>query len=140
MKGKGMNINLFDCFTVKILTELYGQFPVKKDFNVREFNKEFCSEYYGKKTGETITEILDGTFVFLEENELISYDKSKDGYRGGLFLDTGLTLKGLQLLKKEPNSIKERQALGDLLIEKVKERGLDNATEFLEKGLWGLFA
>ncbi|WP_324172000.1 hypothetical protein [Sulfurimonas sp.] len=135
-----MNSELFDCFTGRILGELYESFPVKKVLDIRSFDTEPCVEFY-KTSPHDMEEILKGTIEFLEENELITFDRSKNGWQGGFFSGATLSLKGLQLLKKAPKSIeKDYESIGDKLIKAVKEQGIHRASTIVNEKLWGLLS
>ena len=136
-----MHTQLFDCFTAKVLGELYEQFPIKKRFITSEFNKDVCVQFYRDEQGAKIDEILYGTIVFLEENELITFDRSKNGWQSGVFSDTGLTLKGLQLLKKEPQTMRaDYESVGDKIINAMKDKGIQSAASVVNEKLWGLMS
>ena len=128
------NIRLFDCFTAKILGELYAKFPIKQDYESFNFATESCITDRGLQKDEELEDTVLYTFLFLEENGIISFDKTK-AYQNGIFYQCGLTMRGLTLLKKEPKSVSKNKNIGEILVEKIKEQGIEKASI----GLFGLF-
>lgn len=133
-----INIRVFDCLTAKIMADLYEKFPIKQDYTLWNFDKEVCMQYVSADRSKRL-DVLKGTFTFLEENGLITFNENS-GVENGFFYETGLTLEGLKLLNKEPKSIKTTEKIGDLLVKTIKDKGLDMAGGIVEKGLWGLLA
>lgn len=143
MRGKKMdNHQLFDCFTAQILGKLYESFPKKQDFWINDFDISFCIDPKERIPNEDDEEILEGTFLFLEENGILCFDK-ESGYSMGrysAFIQTGLTLKGLKLLDKTPQSMVQEETIGEKIIKTLKTQGSRAAGNLLEKGLWGLLS
>ena len=136
------NHQLFDCFTAQILGKLYDNFPKKIDFWINDFDLSFCVDPKERMASEDDEKILHGTFVFLEENGIICFDKEvgygTDAYE--VFSKTGLTLKGLKLLNKTPQSIVKQATIGETISTTLKERGTRVAANLMEKSLWGLLS
>ena len=136
------NHQLFDCFTAQILGKLYDNFPKKVDFWMGDFDIGFCVDPKKRVPNEDDEKILEGTFHFLEENGIVCFDK-ENGYgmdAQEVFYATGLTLKGLKLLNKTPQSIVSGPSIGETISTTLKKRGTRVAADLLEKGLWGLLS
>lgn len=128
MADKINNIQLFDCYTAKILAKLYETFPRKQNVFKDTFISDCDSDLELK---EKIDFVCD-TLRFLKENGFITY---KDYLKADNcnFQDMTLTLKGLSILNSEPQSIKSRETIGDKIVETVKNGAFSTAAELTKQ-------
>lgn len=102
------NIALFNQYCGKILSTLYGEFPLKIDLKASDFTHKTIDT-------ETLTQpkenkLFFATIDFLKQENLIVFAK-KDNLE--YIHQCSLTLKGLNLLNQIPKSLQE--SYGNLL-------------------------
>lgn len=120
------NIELFDQYTARVLSELYQSFPFKKDLIISELIKD--SGYSGQieqdhfdivtgdESAKRRAELLEETIEWLGQSGYLHYRDRQPYVR---FADVRLTAKALEVMKSLPESLKQKQMLGDLLVKSV---------------------
>ncbi|MGC1951617.1 MAG: hypothetical protein WA970_03345 [Gammaproteobacteria bacterium] len=98
MENNERNMEKFNEFTTKLLSNLHDTFPVEQDIMI--------TEYRDLDTVEN-SAIFFSTIKFLEKEGYISHS---DQIYGG-FLAVCLTLKGLAVLNSKPASISKSETL-----------------------------
>lgn len=102
------NIALFNQYCGKILSTLYGEFPLKIDLKASDFTHKTIDT-------ETLTQpkenkLFFATIDFLKQENLITFAKNDNVE---YIYQCSLTLKGLNLLNQIPKSLQE--SYGNLL-------------------------
>jgi hypothetical protein len=127
------NMEIFDCFTVSVLSELYERFPVKTKIDGYETVGK-CKYLDGSEIDILErTLILKSTFEFLEENNFIKYEGNIDS--SCVAFDCVLTIKGLNVLNKEPESINKKATVGQNIRGAIKTGAYDVAIGYLKQVL-----
>lgn len=117
------NIDTFNKMTASVFADLYEAFP--KPLVLQ------CEEFCAKHSLLESEDICKATVEFLEAEGLIRF-KSVSGAN---FAQVSLTMKGLSVLKKTPNSVKHEQSVGELVVEKIKSGAINIASELLQNAL-----
>lgn len=124
------NIEEFNKGVVHILAELYENFPNRVQLNTNDFPKVEYSDEDLITNGKVdryldLCEIYRNTAYFLLDEGYISGQKP-EGYT--YINECTLTSKGLAVLQKVPETLKERKSsIGDFFVEVVKD-SFKNAT------------
>lgn len=95
------NIKQFDLYVGKILAYLYAKFPCRAGFD------------YSVEFGECDVEIMRETLIFLQESEFITIENFAINMPA--CENVRLSIKGLELLKQTPKSLKSASTIGDYL-------------------------
>lgn len=97
----------FNRLTLTILADLYESFPMFTAISPKEFYN--AADGWGAA-------IFEGTVRFLYDEGFIKYSFEANASDGPMFMGVQLTLKGLEILKKSPDSLERQQTI----IDKVK--------------------
>lgn len=134
------NIELFDQYTARVLSELYQAFPFKKELVICELIQE--SGYTGKieqdhfdivtgdESAKRRAELLEETIEWLGQSGYLHYRDRQPYVR---FADVRLTAKALEVMKSLPDSLKQKQMLGDLLVKSVSNGAASTAKTILSQ-------
>lgn len=119
------NIDIFDIFTGYVLGELYESFPICIEINLQDFIKKTD----GIDNTEKNQLILSETLFWLQDNNFLDFpipnEKPLKRFDGALaypqFSCVVLTAKGLEVLKKVPKSLNDKEkGMGEHLMEAAK--------------------
>ena len=110
------NITLFNQYCGKILSMLYGEFPLKVDLKASDFTHKTIDAETLATPKEN--ELFFATIDFLRQEKLIVFTKNDNLEH---IHQCSLTLKGLNLLNQIPKSLQE--SYGSLLKKYAKTAG-----------------
>lgn len=120
------NIELFDQYAARVLSELYQSFPFEKDLIISELIKDsgYSSQIEqnpldivtGDESAKRRAELLEKTIEWLGQSRYLHYRNRQPYVR---FTDVRLTAKALAVMKSPSDSLKQKQMLGDLLVKSV---------------------
>lgn len=131
------NIEKFDDYAGRIFAELYKRFPMPYTLNPHDFVE--ITEIWDERLEMTFAS-EDAKFFVATGNWLIdagyvyAAKKNTSGIK-----DAVLTSKGLEILKATPDSVSEKNSLGEALISSVAEGGKE-VTKGLVAQAFGLGA
>lgn len=122
------NIDLFNKYVAIILSQLYENFPIKRDldgFQISGFTVEECVQILASEGAEPKeVRVACYTIEWLVEN---GYIRALHGSYN-LFQRCGLTEKGLAVLRSTPASLQQPdETFGDSLVRLLKEGSMDAA-------------
>jgi len=131
------NIELFDEYAARVLSQLYEQFPVKTGIDVRKLTGHVDTNEYGailSPDGQRSrqAEIAYATIEWLVETGYIRCKKAAPPYG---YSQCVLTAKGLEILKATPASVQSGKTIGDRLVQFVREGALDLAGDAVKAAL-----
>ena len=131
------NIDRFDKYVALILSELYGQFPVKTDLDVRKLTGHSHMDDFGTICAPNGKESRDAKIAYATIEWLIDtgYVRAKEPRHPIGFRQCVLTAEGLKLLKATPSSVQITETVGDKLVRHVKENALDLAIDVAKGAL-----
>ena len=129
-ENENNNIELFDCYTSKILAHLYSTFPVKQHLK-KEFFIEECDN--SMREDEKIRFVCD-TMIWLKENNFIHYTQHSK-FKNCNFTHVSLTMQGLVILKSEPKTVTTKETIGDKLVEMVRLGANTTAAELTKQAI-----
>lgn len=130
MKNKKYrNIEIFDMQVTLILSMAYEVFPKSLQVNCAklEDKMKMADEKY-RVSEEEHSLYCNDTMSFLEDNELI---KKRARTVDDKYIGVTLTLKGLKLLKQQPQSISDEPTIGDTISDKIKDGIFDSAVSIM---------
>lgn len=94
------NIDEFNRLTSTILVTLYDHFPHHSVIQANDFFEN---------VDEKVFSCTDGTMTFLRDEGFIKFSDSAG--EGQIFIGVQLTLRGLELLNRSPESLKDHQTI-----------------------------
>ena len=131
------NIEAFNQVVAITLVKLYEAFPGKVSLCPEAVGVEVIKQF--KLSGDSVEVTLEaapGSIEFLVDEGFIVCNDRIRTYSGPQFPDAKLTLKGLNLLGKVPDSVAEgaeRQSFADQLRSVVETGAKDSATDIVKQ-------
>jgi len=117
------NIDEFNRLTLEILGRLYEEFPNEIFISVNEF--------YEDSQATSHLDTFAGTIEFLRREGYLIYESGTD--EGVMFSGMQLTMRGLSLLERVPDSVSDGKSVGkkitDLVRSGMKTVGKEAITE-----------
>ncbi len=137
------NIELFDEYTARVFSRLYQSFPVKQTIDILEFFELGVPDKYqpgfvlnikGERDifSEQNAKLAWHTLIFLKENGFVSIGRESP-YT--YFSDVTLTIKGLNVLQAEPDSIKPAKRIGNEIIGALNTGRLEAAKALVRQAI-----
>jgi len=123
------NIEMFNRLSACLFAELYETFPKSI---VHLSVMKFCEKY----GCEEAQDVFKATMEFLAYEGLIRYKDSTATVSG--FSHVILTLKGFGVLGEVPNSLKPKESVGEVVIEKIKSGAFNIASDVIQNALLGM--
>lgn len=137
------NIELFDEYAAKLFSHLYQTFPVKQQIDILEFfdlgsfdrlnpGQILDESGLADSSAERKAEIAWHTLTWLSETGFVTLERLQPYHTA-----TGVTLtvKGLEVLKSEPSSLKPQKRIGNELIAALKVGNLEVAKELIRQAV-----
>lgn len=107
--GKGENIDEFNRLTIFILDSLYEAFPTEALLKAEDFFEA---------PNDTNKFALDGTMLFLKREGFLHFRSSAGD--GAIFLGVQLSMKGLELMNRTPDSLQSEVTVAEKIKSAIK--------------------
>ena len=131
------NIDRFDHYAALVLSQLYADFPVKADVDVRTLTGHSDTDEFGALVAPNGKESREARIAYATIEWLIDtgFVRAAEPQHPIGFRACVLTAEGLKLLKATPASVHLTETVGDKLIRFVKEGALDLAKDLVKSAL-----
>ncbi|MCS4503904.1 hypothetical protein NYO91_07410 [Arhodomonas aquaeolei] len=127
------NIDLFDEYTAAIFAELYEHFPLRRSIASEAIIGLALDPADPPPRVPHELRVYEATVEWLAGSGFIAL--SGNGHQG----DATLTLRGLEVMKVVPASVRDHNSLGDSLVSAVRSGGAAAGKELVAFGLTQAF-
>jgi|GEM_PF-2090538 len=127
------SIETFDILTGYLFSQLYENFPICQEIKAKSFLAKCELEFRDNELifSETLFWLRDNGFIAFRSPKEKTISKLDGTIPYPIFSCVELTIKGLNALKKFPNSINSNKSIGEEIIEAIKDGTKDKIKEFV---------